>query len=746
MPWSRSVSMKSGAFTESSSKGRSSALPWSCRRRNRSPCVIPRGLIKGLVVNPPHHASLQRAAILLVAALTLSGCGVVGNATSPKTSLATTIPTSSLSPTSLCPSRSDFLTQGANGDLGGCFRIPDLRSKSLVVSVQTVVNHGSNSSESPTWATGTIDGADRLTLVSQKPEVKPGERVDVIGRIASPLTNIPSSESSYATLCWDGCQSGLQEQGVPVHWSTRTTFHAVLTVPSTAWLTTRNGKVMVHPLVAGTYSVGVQCLLATSGCALGPADAITSVHLNAPTPSRCVAHRSCLSLRLSTSRGAVGDVVEVSGWAPLETIIGQPFGYDLSVASASGTKRYPELSVTSTAKGSGYDDVVLSPRVLKVVPERTWSALGRITYRSSAWSGLSPITPVGNSSTIAWCSPSGLVMANGRRISHVPNSGVAAAIRGAGLGVLPGISTPTCSTVLVDPLNHRSIFAGFGAEVGGSIPPEYLAGMYTTDGGSSWKLVPTPSGLSPQDFSLFTTSGHRVEAVFFDPTSQSTSPIPLGSDQGLVSTEETVNGGLTWTSSTLSCPSHGPCVSFGPFLLGNCAMNGTDQALMFQSAPSANKTKHQWLEIAFEGTFNNCFTQQLVVTSANGLLLLDPSSQYEFLQSDDAGRTWSNRSIPAFPGQGVQPTFGDDLVFAPDGDLLAMVTSPTGAKQELFLLAPHQSSWCEVPKVFGTTTSSGTVESLRVAGSSLIWDQTRYNGSATPPSELDVVPLTKITC
>lgn len=686
--------------------------------------------------------SLRHASLIVVAALALSACGT---SASPSDLKATRFPppTESVAQSSQCTGAVGFITQSTTGDVTGCFRVPADEGKSLVVSLQAFIDVAGVNSSGPT-TTQPPKRSGVLSIAVTSPTTQPGDHVEVVGTYA-PGSSI--TRSSYANLCWDGCQSGLTEQAVPLHWTGRLSFRTSLLVPPTAWFEVDQGGVSVHPLISGTYDVAIQCVQQTSGCALGTPDAQTTITLKAAAPQRCVKGRSCMTLQLSTRRAAVGDEVTVHGWAPLQSIIGQPFGFDLSIAP-SNSDHYAVFSASRTSL-SEYT-VVVAPKIFSVAPDRTWASLGRLTYVSSSWSGPSSLTPVPGSSETAWCSESGPLLANGATSTPVRTSSVAATLRWSGLSMLPGaVATPRCASILADPRHTSSIFVGFDAAVGGSIPPVFMAGLYTRDAGASWQWVPTPEGLTKQDFSGFAMSGTQVVAVFFDANqsgSRYDGPWPLGSDHGLIPTEVTSNGGVTWKPSTLSCASRGPCASFGPSLLGNCAMNGSSQSLMTGALGSTTGAWDLWHNNSWVSTVNNCFSQQLVATSAHGLLLIDPSSQFVLLQSSDSGQSWVNRSVPSIPGQTSPLPLGDVLLFTPTGDLLAMVTEPSSTRSELFLLAPGATSWCQVPDVFATTKAAWTIDSIRVDAHDLLWSQTLFTSSATPPSKLHELSLSKITC
>jgi hypothetical protein len=89
------------------------------------------------------------------------------------------------------------------------------------------------------------------------------------------------------------------------------------------------------------------------------------------------------------------------------------------------------------------------------------------------------------------------------------------------------------------------------------------------------------------------------------------------------------------------------------------------------------------------------------------------------------------------------------LVLAPDGSIFASVTTPSGQRQELFRLGAAATSWCQVPRIFASSTSStssSTVGPLRVNRSDLIWSESNYPNNATSSSSMHDVPLSRLHC
>jgi hypothetical protein len=646
----------------------------------------------------------------------------------------------------MCPTYNGFVQQSFNGDITGCFRIPALQSSSLVVALQAYLLNSGVAPSSPTTTISPPTTIGDVSLSLRPSIVTPGETVAVTGRF---LGQPPATRNTLGNLCWDGCRTGLQES-IQLRWSSATTFHTSLIVPDTAWLVSNNGVVSIHPLVSGSYQVGIQCLGSISGCDFAPANAQTTIQLNAPTPERCASGQSCATIHLSAPATAVGDEVRVTGWAPLQTIIGQPFGIDLSVAPASKGQKYQPLSFTRTQKSGGFN-VVLAPKILRVTASKTWANLGRVHTLLSTWAGPSAIEPEGGSNVVAWCQPSGLDIVGGPKEITISTAGATAALAGSDLTMFSSPSSdPQCSDVLLDPRYGATVYAGFDTAQNNSAPPVYLAGLYTTDSGAIWHAVPTPPGDTLESFSGFTTEGSSVLALFASQNSYySNTKAPPGTANGLVEAEVTWNGGATWSLTTLGCPSAGPCVTLGPYYLGHCAMNSSLQPLLVGPAGATASTGVKWTSSSWITTVNSCFSQQLIVTSPHDLLLLDPSSEYPLLHSTDSGKSWSNYALPLIPGASPGQyfaSFGSSLLLAPNGSLFASVASPSGQRQELFRLNPAATSWCQVPKVFPSKAPSYTFSTLRVNRTDLLWSQTNNAQGAVAPSGMHAVPLSQLRC
>jgi hypothetical protein len=285
-------------------------------------------------------------------------------------------------------------------------------------------------------------------------------------------------------------------------------------------------------------------------------------------------------------------------------------------------------------------------------------------------------------------------------------------------------ASTACVSASVDPEAPQHIFAAFDAEARGVLPPFFLAGLYSTDGGTTWRLVPSPPGRSTINFSGFRVTGRNAQALFVD----SSRSVATYAARTTVAVETTSNGAVSWTASTLGCPSTGPCSIFGPSTPGKCAMNPQPEAVLVgptHGPPSGvTFTESRWVT-----TINVCNSQQLAVTRSGLELLADPSSIYPLLASNDGGHTWYNVRLPVLAELGAPGAPSGSLVLATNGALVASVQTSNG-RQRLFLLRPGAPSWCEVRGVLNVGLSQ-LVSSLRTSGDDLLWGQNLNTTSET---------------
>ncbi len=644
-------------------------------------------------------------------------------------------PTSTSWPASGCASMGtdSVVTQSFSGEIHGCIRVPNVDKPGVVVSLQAYISQTAEKfagTPSPISSGITADGVFRLSVAPTT--VTPGEEINLIGRYP---TTRPADAGNTADVCWDGCQSGITVQGVTVRWLNHRTFEVKFRAPQAPWFEYSHGRLGVHPLVSGINHLGIECLVVASGCALLPADAEVPVLLNVALPDLCRPITTCATLTLSSSRAQIGDVIVVHGWAPIESVIGQPWGFSLDASGAIGQTSHPAIRYLPT-KCACEHTAVIAPRYVSLEPSRTWSSLGTLNPVALSWAGYADANPVPASTDIVWCGGTGVGVQAGNSLTTLPTGDVATTLARTDLRFVgPQQADPPCATGIVDPSRPGTVYAGFATGVGGIIPPVETAAMFTRDGGSIWQLVPVPLGHNASEFGGFRLDGRTVEALF---GAQDSAGSP-----GDVAVEATSNGGVTWSQKPLSCPSAGPCVIFGPAIQGNCAMDGSPQLFL---VGTSGGPMGAWSTSSWVTTVNGCFSQELVATSAKRAFLLDPSSSYPILTTLDGGATWSHVSMPPIPGLevGASASLDSQLVLAPDGSLLALVPTASYLSHRLYRLYPRATSWCQVHAKGLASEMSGYVQSLRTSGRLFVWTWSPTNRPTQVRHEL--AGLSKLTC
>jgi photosystem II stability/assembly factor-like uncharacterized protein len=561
------------------------------------------------------------------------------------------------------------------------------------------------------------------------------------------------------TVCWDGCTGGLTESAQVAWSSARAGFFATkLTVPVTAWLTADGPK----PLAPASYRIGVQCIAPTaSGCAREAAQAAASFRLTGAAPQRCGAGQPCAALTLSPGAAIPGTTVQVSGWAPLTQIIGQPMGYTLVLEQGSNPPQVGQVSqgLDGTIQGSFRVPVtldgqqalapgrytlalaaffsggigqpvakgtrvvgnrlLLAPTPLTVSAAPTWASLG--TIRPLAIQPSADLFGGGvmaEGSTLAYCVPGGVRLSRdgGQTWAGIPTAGVAAAAATAGYSLQRGATS--CAAALADPAHVGTVYAAFGLVTPpcDCAPPYFMVGMTTTDAGRTWQVIPQPAAIQPdhgdRGFGGFEALGDGVAALFGRRGS------------GAPTVETSTDGGRTWTAGQLDCPATGPCVRWGPAPSQESACMASFPQPLEARDPGGAWSPATQVDLC-QGT------SQAVALSATELALLSGRAPYPLQISRDGGRTWTDVALPALaPGQAGFEALG----MLPDGALLAesQPPSPTWA-----LLPPGARAWCPV----GGLSSADQSSSLTAADGRLWWLAGEFGGKAPTLHSLPLRPL-----
>lgn len=495
------------------------------------------------------------------------------------------------------------------------------------------------------------------------------------------------------------------------------------------------------------FPIGVQCvsMVHLQGCGLRGALAHATFHLEVHGPPVCSGASDCASLRATPDVVQPGDVVRVDGFVPLTSVIGSDHPFEFQAHVAKGAGSGPEVRFTTRSKvGTSNVFPHFGDATFRIVAPPSFASLTSTTPAGTpVRDGISPIAATDH--RLAWCEPGGVEVSDhgGTQVSStIPTTHAVAELTRAGLVPYPPVAQDgaACAGLELLPGHPRSALVAFSVNPHGTAPPLALVALATHDAGATWAPIPVPSGAAETTFAGFGSIGSTLVARFRPKAfpGDGRPVVPL--------VEASADGGRTWHRTALACPSSGPCVTFGPYVPRNCAMNGSTQEILLGSSGGTSWTRPGW-PIAVEA----CDPAELVPTGPSSMLLADSGSPYLLLRTTDAGRTWSTVGLPHLPDRsGPAQAFGPSrggLVVLANGSLLAWTTHD-GAPPSTswYLLEPHATSWCSVTSVLGRT---GEVRSAPGGEAGRLWwttmpasDQSANQGAQVP----HVVSLASVHC
>jgi len=634
------------------------------------------------------------------------------------------------------------LDQTMSGVLSGCIRVGALPPGHYTVFVDQVIGGAFRPPPPPAFP--------KVTISLSPPSGAPGTVVTVHGTLASTPPAKPA-ENDFIDLCWAGCVYGVQYSGTPIHWSSPTTFTTRLTVPGGPWIEQHPDRVLAPR--DGLYRIEVACLDGAEGCAYS-AEATADYRITGATgfAGGCATALRCATLYLQPGRGLPGTALSLKGELPIESVIGsnQPFVFEAEVRPGYSAAA-PEVSFLpiGKARAGGAENVELGNAELTVVAPPSFSSLGVLHPIGEIADGLSPIgeNPA-DPGRVGFCDGSTITVSGPQGVTDLPTGDVASVLDHLGLD-LPASEPPQCITLALPPTStSRAVFASFSVNPHEQAPPFVDAALYTENAGLSWQLVPVPKGAGLYDFGGFRYAGNAVEALFFPRAgdlirSGGTTSLAASTAVRAPLVEETTDGGATWMSASFGCPTDGPCITFGPYALGNCAMNGTAQLVL----RSASKGR-SWQTPSWPVAVAACAPAQLVALSTSNDLLVDSSSDYPLRETTNAGKSWFDVALPLLPGEtpGMAPDYGPTgLIALPDGGVLAIGQGPNAEQWDL--LTPGARSWCTVSSVPARLRADSAYATFEVVGENLDWTAPVGLGSAANAgASLFDVPASSLSC
>lgn len=269
-----------------------------------------------------------------------------------------------------------------------CVQVPDVPGGTYHLAAVADLTQLVGKITPTTVANGSTGASPAVSLTVLPSSVAPGQTVTVTGT----LRRAYKVKQGSVSFCWGGCPGGLRYDGVAVAWRSATTFTAHITIPDAPWAQTGPDQV-VSPL-RGDYELGVQCVELIARCGLGPAEGEVTVHLRASASYTCQTVPGCAELHVSPAVAAPGDVVRVSGYAPLVNMFapGQPV-----LGLIDGEKGGPSSGgVTFAAQAQRFGGLSTEVRagnaVLRVERAPTWASLGHLAPLNQVQAGEPPLS------------------------------------------------------------------------------------------------------------------------------------------------------------------------------------------------------------------------------------------------------------------------------------------------------------------------------------------------------------------
>lgn len=365
-----------------------------------------------------------------------------------------------------------------------------------------------------------------------------------------------------------------------------------------------------------------------------------------------------------------------------------------------------------------------------------WASLGTLipSAEQSSQYG-SAVDTSTTSSAYAWCGTNGIDVARtDGSVTSVSDAGVEAMLAARALNI-NHTSKVVCDVVLTDPLDPDTVYAGFEVGQNHSIPPVATVAMYTSNDGATWHFVPPPTKMTYLDFGGFALRGNVVQAIFTDEVTLARRSSRWSIDA------EAAAGGETWDAVSLTCPTVGPCVTFGPEIpQGACGMSSWQQALLV-AVPGSLPSDPLWEGTSWATGIAECGPALLFTDQHGDEYLLDFAMHDPLARSVDGGYDWQPIQLPKRDGHkiGGSPRSGDVVTaITPSGDLLVIPSTAYATTEKLLLLAPGASKWCSVRGVLPSGTRTDSILAMRATASRLV-----MLGQGGPEHS---VPLTALHC
>jgi hypothetical protein len=372
-----------------------------------------------------------------------------------------------------------------------------------------------------------------------------------------------------------------------------------------------------------------------------------------------------------------------------------------------------------------------------------WASVGVVRptlIQPAGWG--SPIAAEPQSSTLGWCSSKGVEIApDGGAPTLVSASSVGRLLQSSHLGLHDSPASSkiavTCHDVALDPSHPQTIYAGFEATQGGSIPPVYNVAFVTSNFGRSWRLVPPPHGYSLTDFAGFVERPDGVDLIY---SRNILFPLKPGQSTTFVSASS-ATGGVSWSDRRTGCPAGMPCMIFGPQApQGACGMSEWHQSVLV-GAPGEGPVSTRWRPAGSVTSVDQCGSQQLVATTSGDEFLVD-RSRSDALRYTRDGINWTTVTLPKIKGVpvgGQFVAFGEVMTLATSGALIAVSGSALQTAEHLEILEPSSTAWCAANATLPVATKQNPVTAIQSSESKLV---VTFSGPIRTQSGKEVTALT----
>ena len=691
--------------------------------------------------------SISPARYRLVSAVTvvlaLAGCGASRRQ-----------PTHTASPPAQRPCRTQSaITQSPSGRISGCLLVGQFASGRYTVALDDTLEFASLYSvmraklravehyEGRRGVPAQLVTELRLARLPQPPvsvtlspaSGPPGTRVQVTGTLRRSV----AKHASTLQVCWDGCLTGLDLGGSRrVRWISPRTFVTRVRIPSAPWLEGGGGGVV--RLRDGSYPVSVTCVTDASSCLLAAtAEGTARFTLRDARPPRwCERASACATLTVSPQSVVSGALVRLSGYVPLVQWDDGADRFGGTVSTIAGRHSVPEASLT---RQSTQVQASFGHAALRVVGGAQLAEIRRLPAGALVRDGQAPIAADPNDpQLVAACDGRSIMLWVGGRHVTVPTQASIPVLAREGM-YRPGAPFhSSCADVL--PLGRSTLLAAFQGQTGAGTGIFADYPVETRDGGRSWQALPVPAGAAAATFGGFRTVGRGAQAVFASAGAHGGPP-----DAVVALVEATTGAALRWRAAHLSCPARGPCLSFGPFLPGNCAMGISSQDVL----RSTDGGRRWRLAPTLTPGQLACGEGTLVMLGRGRALLIDALSAHPVQATRDGGVRWQSLALPTPPTASLPEGVSDLNIFAPAG----ITVLPSGALllsgegRGVALLEPSAHSWCAASGPLADLSLSRQASALVPIGSRLWWlDYGSAPAGRPQPLALHALSLADIRC